>query len=141
MFNRLTYYKTCHFCHVKSVIYVIRCVIYDTYVYNDLKCPYSRILFTKILVLLCYMKKVYRIGDLKYIKYKKVEILNQKYWWRFWQHTRIFVKHIKKKGNNCYFIVWKVYFMDPDYCLSLFNLIWSCNFPKVENYSNVDYIT
>jgi len=76
------------------------------------------------LVLLCYLKEVFRIGDIEYIKYKKkLEILNQNYRWRFWQHTLIFVKHIKTEGNNCYYIVWKVYFMEPDYCLALFNLI------------------
>jgi len=68
------------------------------------------------------MKEVYCIGDLEYIKYKKREILNQKNRWPFLQQNSIFVKHIKKKGTNCYNIVWKVYFVDPDYCLALFNL-------------------
>jgi len=50
----------------------------------------------------------------------------------FWQHT-LKVKHIQTEGNNCYYIVWKVYLMDPDYRLALFNHIRSSNFPKVEN--------
>ena len=41
----------------------------------------------------------------------------------FWQHTLKFVKHIQTEGNNCYYIVLKVYLMEPDYCLALFKRI------------------
>jgi len=72
------------YCFVKTVIHVIRCVIYDTYVYNDLICPYrSRIFIKTNRVLLCYLKEVFRLGDLEYIKYKQLEILNQNHIWHF----------------------------------------------------------